>query len=613
MNLPLAQSPFRLGREPIGSLPFQTRVASVLERVSGLRQLDALYQLAPRSLDADQFLHYVLELFEIRHQVPDEDLALVPRTGGTILFANHPFGAIEGVVLASLLRTVRPDVRVMANHFLKRVPEISDLFIAVDPFGSPHATRTNSRPLREAVRWVRSGGLLVIFPAGEVSHLQVQRRTVTDPAWHPSLARLARLTGATLVPTYIHGANGPWFQLAGLVHPRLRTLLLPRELLNKRDTTIAIRIGQPLRAEKTASYADDTALTDYLRRRTYALQALHSAAHLRQGNATREGVAFDAAPIASAVPASLLSAEVEALPADRCLGRSGQFTVHCARAEQIPWVLQEIGRLREITFRATGEGTGKPADVDLYDSYYLHLFVWNSEAKQVVGAYRLGLADEILPRFGKQGFYTHSLFKYRTRLLKTLGPAIELGRSFVRAEYQKSFSPLLLLWKGIARFAAANPQYRILFGPVSISNEYQTASRQVMVEFLRAHNYQSELARWVKPRKPFRPGTDGLRKTEWVGLDDLDDVSELLSRIESDGKGVPILLKQYLKLGGRLLGFNVDPQFNDALDGLIMVDLCETDPKVLERYMGKEETARFLAYHRSKMANPASPRRVVRG
>ena len=306
----------------------------------------------------------------------------------------------------------------------------------------------------------------------------------------------------------------------------------------------------------------------------------------------------DLAEVWPAIPASLLKAEVEALPADQHLVTSGKFSVYYARAEQFPGCLQEIGRLRELTFRAAGEGTGKDADVDLFDAYYLHLFVWNTQAETIVGAYRMGLADEIVSRYGRRGLYTQSLFRYGDRVLQAMNPAIELGRSFVRAEYQRSFAPLMLLWRGIGQFIVQHPQYAILFGAVSISNDYEPASRGLIVDYLSANNIEENLARHVKPRRPFRSRmTAACDDAEFAALNDIEDVSRMVKKIERDRKGVPILLKQYLKLGGRLLAFSADEKFNDALDGLIMVDLRASDPRVLARYMGEEGAATFLSHH----------------
>jgi putative hemolysin len=296
------------------------------------------------------------------------------------------------------------------------------------------------------------------------------------------------------------------------------------------------------------------------------------------------------------VPRATVQAELDALPPDQRLVDRGRFQVYCARAAEIPWTLQEIGRLRELTFRAVGEGTGRCADIDLFDAFYLHLFVWDAHAGSIAGAYRLGLVDEILARHGRRGLYTHSLFKFRTGMLEALGPAIELGRSFVRAEYQRSFAPLLLLWAGIGRFVERSPQYAVLFGPVSISARYAPASRRLLVEYLSAHRAHARLAGEVRPRRPFRAGA---RPTAPRGAEpaSLDDLSRQIAQIEPDGKGVPVLLRQYLQLGGRVLGFTVDPDFADTLDGLILVDLREIEEAVLTRYMGERGAAAFRAHH----------------
>ena len=321
-------------------------------------------------------------------------------------------------------------------------------------------------------------------------------------------------------------------------------------------------------------------------------------------------VSRTAAPGATAVidevPRAALEAEIGGLPPDQRLVDRGRFQVYWARAGQIPRALQEIGRLRELTFRAVGEGTGRPADVDLFDAFYLHLFAWDTHAASIIGAYRLGLVDEILARHGKRGLYTHSLFKYRTRMLHSLGPAIELGRSFVRVEYQRSFAPLLLLWAGIGRFLERSPQYAVLFGAVSISARYAPASRRLIVEYLSTHCADPRLTSQIKPRRPFhyRPAASTPADTVPAARS-VEELSQRIADLEPDHKGVPVLLRQYLQLGGRLLGFNLDREFADALDGLIMVDVREVDAAVLERYMGERGAAAFRAFHRRTMEKHA--------
>jgi hypothetical protein len=314
--------------------------------------------------------------------------------------------------------------------------------------------------------------------------------------------------------------------------------------------------------------------------------------------------AASAAAVIDEVPRAMLQVEVDALPPDQRLVDRGRFHVYCARAGQIPWALQEIGRLREVTFRAVGEGTGRCSDIDLFDAFYLHLFVWDAHAASIVGAYRLGLVDQILPRLGKRGLYTHSLFKYPTRMLDSLSPAIELGRSFVRAEYQRSFAALPLLWAGIGRFVERSPQYAVLFGAVSISARYAPASRRLIVEYLSAYRTHTRLAVEVTPRRPFhaRPRTAAPGGVLSAMPASMNELSRRIAQTEHDGKGVPVLLRQYLELGGKVLGFSLDRDFVDTLDALIMVDLRTVEETVLVRYMGKRGAAAFRAYHALAMA-----------
>jgi putative hemolysin len=288
---------------------------------------------------------------------------------------------------------------------------------------------------------------------------------------------------------------------------------------------------------------------------------------------------------------------------DQKLIECGHDAVYLAEAQQIPLILQEIGRLREITFRSVGEGTGKAIDLDPYDAYYLHLFAWSSNQHQIVGAYRLGRTDEILARYGKRGLYTSSLFDYQDEFFARIGPALELGRSFVRMECQGALSALPLLWKGIGRFVLRYPQYKILFGPVSISNTYNPASQRMMISYLRQNHLTKEISGLLKPKTPVkRPFPLSKPEPLCVNVRDVEELSELISEIEADGKRVPILLKHYLKLGGQIVGFNVDSQFSNVVDGLIIVDLTRTERRILERFVEPEGARQFLAYHQREEA-----------
>jgi putative hemolysin len=499
------------------------------------------------------------------------DLLSVPVAGPLVVAANHPHGMLDGLALADVVQRNRRDVRILTNHLLAQLPELADLCFFVDPFDGRDATSRSRAGLRAAMRWLLDGHALIVFPSGGVA--DADQRGLAPPfdgVWRDTFSRLAVRADAPVVPAFIEGRNSEWFYRAGRLHPLLRTLLLPRELLRKRGSSVSVRLAPPLFLEHHPPADDsDRAATTLVRR---AVERLASRTHT-------------------------LEAEVGALGEKERLVANGPLEVFCARAEQIPTLLEEIGRLREITFRAVGEGTGRAVDLDEFDKHYLHLFVWNRERREVVGAYRLGLTDQILASRGISGLYTSTLFRYDSRLLNRLPPAIELGRSFVREEYQRSSNALLLLWKGIAAFVYQSKRYRILFGPVSISSRYSDGSQRLLKAFLAQNFYQRELGELVDANThpaiaPLPAGIDP------AVISSVQRVDKLLARLESDGKGIPVLLRQYLRLNAKLLGFNVDPAFGNALDALMMVDLADVDPAILARYFGKVEARAWLTVHK---------------
>ncbi len=575
----------------------------LLWRFFHLDHASDLYSQLLRDDGDGHIVSRALRRMNIRFNVSGPDSVRIPGTGPLIVTANHPFGAVEGLILASILFSVRPDVKLMGNSVLKHVnlAGFRDTFIFIDPFGRKDSLRANVRPLREAVEWVKNGGALGIFPAGEVSHFQVGKRCITDPEWNDTVARMVLKTGASVVPVFFEGSNSALFQMAGLLHRRIRTLMLIRELFNKSNRTIRVRVGRLVPHEKLTAFTDSRAMTRYLRLRTYMLEKCEEgkAARKEPCSDVRPGGVRACIPIAQPYKTELLPREVDALPPEQRLVRTKEFSVFYAESIQIPLLLREIGRLREITFRESGEGTGRPIDLDLFDRYYVHLFLWHHESKQVAGGYRIGLTDrQALVMRRQAGLYTRTLFRYGAGFLAGISPALELGRSFVRKEYQKTYQPLLLLWKGIGRYVAARPRYKILFGPVSINSDYRAVSRDLIVAFSKA-NEHPELARLVRGANPVRPNPMKGRGFEAAGslIPDVHDLSELISDMEEDGKGVPVLLKHYLKLGGKFLAFSTDPNFSNVVDALVMVDLTRVEPAILTRYMGVDAAEFFLRFH----------------
>jgi putative hemolysin len=557
-----------------------------------IERIRDLYRRAQQPVNRS-LLENVLTEMGVEYSVSDSDLARIPASGPVVVTSNHPFGILDGAILGALLGRVRPDVQVMTNSLLAGIPELREHCIFVDPFGNPESVPANRQALRRAIFWLRTGGMLAVFPSGEVSHLQLPQMEVSDPRWNATAVRLVRLTGAAAIPLFFHGRNSVPFQAMGLIHPKLRTAWLLNEFLQQKDRKVNVHVGSPVSAEFLQRIGSDHDAVNYLRWRTYLLAQRGSRNWQPPPALKAVWPTRRQEPIAEGTPQSLLLEDLAALSP---LEQNREFAAYLADAGAIPNLLQEVGRLREVTFRETGEGTGRRRDLDRFDRYYKHLLLWSKRNQELVGAYRLGLAHQILPCHGIPGLYTSTLFRYTPGLFDRLGPALELGRSFVRPEYQRQYGPLLMLWKGIGRFLVQNPELATLFGAVSISSRYNRASRELMFRFFQAQPDQEGIARMVTPRHPFRPRwRPRERQAACEGLSDLQELP--ISDLESDGKGLPILLKQYAKLGGRILAFNVDRQFSNVLDGLVLVDLRRTSATVLERYMGRDGAEAFRRYH----------------
>ncbi|MEZ4483801.1 MAG: lysophospholipid acyltransferase family protein [Syntrophotaleaceae bacterium] len=454
--------------------PFSHRLAGALaipplERLLGLKRCRELYAEVAEQ-PAAQFAEAALQRLGVDMALAADELGRIPASGPLVVVANHPYGAVEGLMLIALLRRVRSDVKVMANYLLQRLPQLADTVIAVDPFGVSLSARRNIAPLRDSLRWLKQGGVLLVFPAGEVSHFKPSHRAVADPAWSDTLGRMVRRSGAPVLPVFFPGRNGLGFQAAGMIHPRLRTALLARQLLNKRGRTLEVRIGSVIQPRQLARFESDRELIDYLRLRTYMLGCTPQRQTPSSG--VNEEPCDDGNQAEAVIPppdAKLLAAEVDRLDAGCLLAENKDLQVWQAEAAQIPYLLLEIGRLRELTFRAIGEGTGRPFDIDRFDHHYLHIFLWHKQRQELVGAYRLGRCDKILQQQGKAGLYTSTLFKYRSKLFERLGPALELGRSFVRDRISAFLYPVAAVVEG---------HWRLCGGPPPVSHPVRASEHQ---------------------------------------------------------------------------------------------------------------------------------------
>ena len=582
------------GRAP-AKLPINRSLRKLFGRpLDRLLTPDAMAKAGtPAGGDATGVFAACLEALRVRCAINDDDVAKIPHNGPVVIVAKAPRGGVEAFVLGQVLSRVRGDFRFFGNPQLSRVPALGPWL-----FGGAGAASAEGGSLAEAVAWLKQGGAVVCFPASDAAPGSAPGRK-RGRAWGRHAAALLRQTKCPALPVHFPGRGNYLFQAVGLLQRKLHSVLIPRDTGHHRQRDIEVRIGKIVPWRRLEGLAGDGEVTDYLRVHAHFLR--HRAKSRRRSARVKLPLPRRRRqqPVIEAVPTEVLVAEVAALPADRRFVDAGDYQVYCCTAAEIPHTLREIGRLREVTFRAAQEGTGKALDLDRFDQYYLHLFIWNQAAREVVGAYRLGLVDVIRERFGAKGLYTRTLFRFKRGFLAKLGPALEVGRSFVRLEYQRKPTCLSLLWRGISEYVVRHPQYRRLIGPVSISHDYRKASKDLIVRYLRQSLTDPEMARYVKPRNPYRGGPRKAldRRSIHSLIKDISDVSLLVSGIEKDGKGVPVLLRYYLDLSATLLSFNVDKDFSDTLDGLVLVDVLRTDPKLLSRFMGADGVKSVYVYH----------------
>lgn len=559
-------------------------LASILMEVMKINEVNKVFQKA-KHLSGISFIDKILQVIGIKVEFDEKELKNLPQNGAFIVIANHPYGGIEGLILLKILFIKRPDAKLMANFLLKKIPNLSEHFIAVNPFETIEHSSSISG-IKKTLEMLQSGIPIGIFPAGEVSTFKANTQQITDKLWHPVVGKLIAKANVPVIPVYFHGNNGLLFNLLSFIHPTLRTAKLPSELFNKRGHTIRLRIGKAILPSDLNYKQNPSKLLDYLRTKTYALGA--GLEDQRSLFNPRNIFKVKKIPqtIIQAIDNQKIEKEVEGLKEFK-IWTEKNYEVYISPCSELPTIIQEIGRLREITFREVGEGTNKSTDLDEYDVYYNHLFIWDKESKLIVGAYRIGKGDEIFYSYGKKGFYVNELFKIKEKFYPILRQSLELGRSWVRKEYQQKPLPLFLLWKGILKYLIDNSHYRYLIGPVSISNNFSKLSKSLIVDFIIKNHFDHELAAYVRPRKKFKLDFSKIDKDLLLESNEtLKNLDSLISEIESSKMKVPVLLRQYLGLNAKLISFNIDPKFSNCLDGFILVDLKNIPKEMLEK-LGK--------------------------
>ena len=534
------------------------------------------------SIKGLDFIDSVLNRLKIKYSTDEDFDRLIPKSGPFIIVANHPWGGVEGLVLLKLICEIRPDFKFQGNFLLNQIKPIEEYILPVNPLERFKSAKSSYTGLKRSFEHLSEGKCLGIFPAGEVSSFRLRDFKITDRQWQKSAIKFIQKAGVPVIPVYLKGYNSSAFNFFGCIHPFLRTVKLPSEILNKSHKKLKIEIRKPISPGIIKKFTSVSSLTHYLRAKTYTpsdgiiIEKIFKSKPFNKIYPPEE--------IIDRVDISLLKSDIKKLSKDNILFSQGGFSVLCVTFQDIPNLINEIGRLREITFREIGEGTNKSLDIDKFDLHYNHLLLWDNNKQQLAGSYRIGKGSDILDNFGRKGFYISTLFKIKKALDPVLKESLELGRSFIVKEYQRLPLSLALLWKGIFMFLNKYPAYQYLIGPVSISNDYSFKSKSMMVQYIKRNHFDTSFSTSCKPRKKFKISPYLYQYNEHIisGIENsLQAIDLYITDIEKM-HSIPVLLKKYLQMNGKVIGFNVDPDFKNCLDALIIVKISDIPLRLLE-------------------------------
>ena len=530
----------------------------------------------------DCFLHEL----NLKYLAFEEDLAKIPKTGPFIVVSNHPLGALDGILMTKIFSEIRPDFKIMGNFLLTKIKPMEPFVIAVNPFESRKELHSSASGMRETLKHLESGGCVGIFPAGEVSNRNNEYGEILDRTWEKTAIKLIKKANVPVIPMYFHAKNSALFYRVSKIHANLQTLLLPSEMMNEREKPIRIRIGKVISIKTIAEQESIEELGEYLKRKVYMMKSYYEKRKSLQDllKLPDLGIKLPSMKgehvvqnIIEETPQEDIIAEIENLKkSEKQLLTNGNYEVYFADYAEIPSVMREIGRQREIAFRAVGEGSNLPFDLDEYDQYYRHLFLWDNEAKKLAGAYRMALGVDVMKKHGVKGFYTSSLFEFDQELQPFFRKVIEMGRAYISAEYQQKPLPLFLLWRGIVHVCLRNPEHKFLMGGVSISNKFSEFSKSLMIEFMRSNYFDSAVAQFVHPKNEFKVKLK--ERDRGIFLDEVESDLNKLDKIIDDLEPhlrLPVLIKKYIKQNAKVIAFNVDPNFNDAIDGLMYIRISD--------------------------------------
>ena len=539
-----------------------------------------------RHLKDVAFLNGILDDLQIKFEIPEEDLKRLPKDGAYITISNHPLGGIDGVLLLKLMLEREPNFKIIANFLLHRIHPLKKYIMPVNPFENLKDAKSSVVGIKETFRHLSDGKPLGIFPAGEVSTYK-DGKLMVDKPWEEGAIKVIRKAQVPVIPIYFHAKNSRLFYLLSKISGTFRTAKLPSEVFSQKNRVIKVRVGKPISVTEQNEYKTLEEYSEFLRKKTYMLaNPFEKESHFLPTPSLK--IPKSPKKIVTAADSEKMIAEVDAVRNSDCrLLQSKNYEVFFTEAHQIPNILHEIGRLREITFREVGEGTNESIDLDKHDKYYHHLFLWDSDANKIAGAYRMGLGSKIYPKYGINGFYLNDLFRFEPELYDMMHKSIEMGRAFIIKEYQQKPMPLFLLWKGIMHTTLRYPEHKFLLGGVSISNQFSDFSKSLMIEFMKSNYYDPYIAQYIHPKKEYKVKLKDADK-DFIFNEteaDLNKFDKIIDELEPGSLRLPVLIKKYIKQNAKVVAFNVDPLFNNAVDGLMYIRIADIPESTMKPVM----------------------------
>ncbi len=543
-----------------------------------IKDLNIIYD-RHKHLEGIAFIDAVLNDLDIQVEISQNDLKRIPKSGPFIMVSNHPLGGVDGLIMLKLLLVSSPNAKIMANFLLAKIKPIASYMCQVNPFEERKEIFDSFAGMRSAVQSLKEGAPLGIFPAGQVS---VRKNgwygIVDDKEWEVSVLKLIKKAKVPVIPIYFHARNSEIFYVLSGIHASLRTASLASEIVKSRHKKVTLRIGLPVSEALQNDCSDITHFGALLRQKTYLLGMSFENRHIL--NLKKNWNQPKAMTILPSVGENGIKKSITELQnSEGFLFESGNYQIFFTKLNKYPSLLTEIGRLREITFRTIGEGTNKALDLDKYDEYYHHLMLWDKTSETVAGAYRLGLGKEIYSKTGINGFYLSALFQLSGSIHDVFKSSIEMGRAFITEAHQQKHLPLFLLWKGILEVTNRHPEYKYLIGAASISNQYSKFCKSLIIEYLKKYHFDNINAKNVAPFQPYRSvlKPKDVLLINNLGSNHLKALDKMIEEIEPLGLKIPVLIKKYLIQNAKILGFNIDTSFNDALDCLMYIKISNIE------------------------------------